>query len=229
MSDIEKTFPLTEDEINNLRDITLLYNKVKKLIIEVEEWNDKKAFAPTLLELRNSLDHLMRFYAFKFGFKSDVGDDYSEKNLFKSKGHLYRAGYDSLDYLSIEISESILERVEPFSTNAIVAAIPEYFEKIRPEMDEISQTIANIRSSKDMDNKGSQDIDLHITQVERLRSYHQEILKKINSLNEYEEREKMKIQSNSFRDLKILVLGTVIGGIILAVIMLLLNWGRAPS
>jgi hypothetical protein len=218
MVDNPTPLELTEDEIKNLEEITLLYKKVKKLIIDVEEWNDKKAFAPTLLELRNSLDHLMRFYAHKFGYKIDVQDDYSDKNLFKSKGHLFRAGYDSLDYLSIEITENILERVEPFSTEAISKTIPEYFDKIRPEMDEISQTIAEIRASKDMDNKNSQDIDRHIEAIERLRSYHKEILKKMNALNEYEEKKKSEMQSYTNKELKILVLGAVIGGIILMMI-----------
>lgn len=219
----QPTFCLTEEELKDLNELTILYKKVKKLVIEVEEWNDKKAFAPTLLELRNSLDHLMRFYAYKFGHKTDVGDDYPEKNLFKCKGHLYRAGYDSLDYLSIEITESILERVEPFSTEAISATIPEYFDKIRPDMEEISQTIADIRASKDMDKKNSQDIDSHIEAIERLRLYHKDILKKINTLNEYEEKKKKEMRSCNNRELKILIKGGVIGGVILLIFQEILN------
>jgi hypothetical protein len=218
MADAPRTLALTEEETNNLREIVLLYKKVKKLMIEVEEWNDKKAFAPTLLELRSSLDHQMRFYAYKFGYKTEVQENYSEKNLFKSKGHLFRAGYDSLDYLSIEITESILERVEPFSTEAISKAIPEYFSKIRPEMDEISGVIADIRVEKDMDNKNSQDFDRHIEAISRLRSYHTEIQTKINSLVEFEGKRKSEIQSASYRELKLLVEGAVIGGVVLLVI-----------
>jgi hypothetical protein len=223
MVDDKVSFGLTEDELKSLEEITLLYKKVKKLIIDVEEWNEKKAFAPTLLELRNSLDHLMRFYAHKFGHKTDVQDDYADKNLFKSKGHLYRAGYDSLDYLSIEITESILDRVEPYSTEAISKTMPEYFSNIRPDMDVISQTIADIRASKDMDNKNAQDIDRHIEAIERLRTYHKDVLMKLNALNEYEEKRKSESYSSSNRELWILVLGAVIGGIILMIIQFILK------
>ncbi len=165
----------------------------------------------------------MRFYAYKFGHKTDVSDDYPEKNLFKCKGHLYRAGYDSLDYLSIEITESILERVEPFSTGAISATIPEYFDKIRPDMEEISQTIADIRASKDMDKKNSQDIDSHIEAIERLRLYYNDILKKINTLNEYEEKKKKEMRSYNNKELKILIIGGIIGGVILLIFQEIFN------
>lgn len=226
MLDDPTSLVLTEDETKNLKEITLLYKKVKKLIIDVEEWNDKKAFAPTLLELRSSFDHLMRFYAYKFGYKTDVQEDYSDKNLFKSKAHLFRAGYDSLDYLSIEITESILDRVEPFSTEAISKTIPEYFDKIRPDMDEISGIIAEIRAEKDMDNKNSQNFDRHIEAIEKLRSYHDSINKKMNSLAEYEEKRKTEIGSNSNRELKLLIGGAVIGGVILLVIEAIFNLGK---
>lgn len=166
----------------------------------------------------------MRFYAYKFGYKIDVSEDYSDKNLFKSKGHLFRAGYDSLDYLSIEITESILELIEPFSTDAISKTIPEYFDKIRPDLDEISETIAEIRASKDMDNKKSQDIDRHIEAIEQLRLYHKEILKKTNALNEYEEKKNSEMQLHTVRELKLLIVGAVIGGIILLIIEAIFNF-----
>jgi len=90
-------------------------------------------------------------------------------------------------------------------------------------MEEISQTIAKIRASKDMDNKNSQDIDSHIEAIERLRLYHNEILKKINILNEYEEKKKIEMRSCNNKELKILIKGGVIGGFILLIIQYLLN------
>lgn len=217
------TLALNKDEIEKLKEITLLYKKVKRLMIDVEEWNDKKAFAPTLLELRSSLDHLMRFYAYKFGYKTDVQEDYPNKNLFKSEGHLFRAGYDSLDYLSIEITESILERVEPFSTEAISKAIPEYFAQIRPDMEEISGIIADIRAEKDMDKNNSQNFDRHIEAIEKLRSYYNLIQKKMNTLVEYEEKRNLEMRSESYKELKLLIVGAVIGGLILFVIETIFN------
>lgn len=213
---------LTEKETASIKEITILSNKVKKLVIDAEEWNNKQAFAPTLLELRNSQDHLMRFFAYKFGLKTGVPDDYGSNNLLKAKAHLFRAGYDSLDYLSIEITENILEMVEPFSNEAITAAIPEYFGRIRPDLDEISTTIANIRASKDMDNDYN-DFDRHIDAIEKLRSYNREVLSKMNSLTEYEMRKESARKSESNRDIKNLIIGGVIVGVIILIIQLIFH------
>lgn len=218
MPDSQGVLVLTEEETKSIREITALYKKVKRLVIDTEEWNNKKAFAPTLLELRNALDHLMRFYAYKFGDKTDVQDDYPSRNLFKAKGHLFRAGYDSLDYLSIEITKNILEYVEPFSNEAINHALPEYFDKIRPDLDDISTTIANIRASKDMDNKNSEDFDRHIEAIEKLRSHNKEVLKKMNSLIEYEDKKESDRKSESNREFKNMIKGAIIAGIILLII-----------
>ena len=80
---------LTEDETETLKEITKLFKKVKKLVIDAEEWNNKEAYAPTLLEVRNSQDHLMRFFAFKFSLKTNVPNSYPKDNLLKVKAHLF--------------------------------------------------------------------------------------------------------------------------------------------
>jgi len=221
MSCDSNALALTEDETKTLREITKLSRKVKKLVIDAEEWNNKKAYAPTLLEIRNSQDHLMRFFAFKFGLRTDVPDSYPQDNLLKVKAHLYRAGYDSLDYLSVGITKNILKNLEPFSNDAIVAIIPEYYSRILPDLDNISRTIAEIRASKDMDTK-SDDFDRHIEAIEKLRLHNVGILGKMKSLIEFEarvkEQQEEERKAESRRDVKNMIIGGLIVGIIILII-----------
>jgi hypothetical protein len=225
MLDDQIVLDLTKEESEAIQEMTILYKKVKKLIIDTEELNEneKDAFAPPLLELRSALDHLMRVSAFKFGYKIDVQDDYPRKNLFKAKGHLFRAAYDSLDYLSIEITNAILDKVEPYSNEAIREVIPEYFDKIRPDLDDISKTIASIRVSKDMDDKNCDDLDRYIAEIDKLRSYHQDVMRKKNSLTEYEMKAESKRKSESNRALRNGIIAAVIGGAIVLIIKMLLS------
>ena len=179
------SFVLDEYEIRLIKDMTLLYKKVEKLVIDVEEYNNKHTYAPSLLEMRNALDHLMRLFAAKFGLKDNVDDLYGEENIIKAMEHIYRAGMDSLDYLSVEIRSDIENHVESYSTSTISNVIPDYFSNIRPDIIGISDTISDIRASKDLDFTKGVDIDIYINAIERLKKHHLEVIRRINELNEY--------------------------------------------
>ena len=226
MSSDTNVLALTDDETETLKEITKLSRKVKKLVIDAEEWNNKEAYAPTLLEIRNSQDHLMRFFAFKFGLKTDVPASYPRDNLLKVKAHLFRAGYDSLDYLSVRITKNILKRLEPFSNDAIATIIPDFYPKILPDLDNISKTVADIRAFKDMDTKSS-DFDRHIEAIEKLRSHNIDVLGKMNSLTEFEARRKHQqeeeMKEESRRDIKNMIIGGIIVGVIILIIQVVFH------
>ena len=73
-----------------LRDITIFYLEVKKLIMYAEESDDnRETITQIVTELRHSFDHIMRVFAFKLGvvnaeelgIKADDGRNYVNVNL----------------------------------------------------------------------------------------------------------------------------------------------------
>ncbi|MHA1618935.1 MAG: hypothetical protein ACTSVZ_06595 [Promethearchaeota archaeon] len=70
----------------------------------------------------------------------------------QSLGHLYRAGYDVLDWLAITFRELISKALRFYSNKTIEKVFPNYYSKIKPKIEDISYKIAEIRENKDVDN-----------------------------------------------------------------------------
>ncbi len=98
------------------REIAELYLVVKETILYFEEINqEQKTDIQVINELRNAFDHLMRVIAALFNVKkiNNDSDDYILKNLDKAYGHVYRAGYDTIDFLCLTIKKEISDSLSP--------------------------------------------------------------------------------------------------------------------
>lgn len=195
-----------DQEINTLRNITEKYRKVKELLIYAEEVDNKTTFLPASNELRAAFDHLMRVFAFKFGIKNAKDPRYSHINLEKSFGHVYRAGYDSLDYISVKLTKSILETTEKYSSTTIQAICPKYYRDTKPSLQSYAEEIAIIRSNKDVGETNNEDFDKYIEIVNKIKDYHTEIVKIEGSFAEYERKNKQE----NYRNVLITIIGTVL-------------------
>jgi hypothetical protein len=71
----------------------------------------------------------MRVFAFKFGLK-EADEKYAVINLDKAFGHVYRAGYDLLDFISIVLRKKIRNELESISSEALATIFPEYYREI---------------------------------------------------------------------------------------------------
>ncbi|MEI7834207.1 MAG: hypothetical protein WCJ56_13545 [bacterium] len=118
------------------RGVIRLHSEVKGLIIACEKIErNQNANISAIAELRSAFDHVMRTHAVIFGIETEesistqtnmTAYDYCKSNIDKALGHLYRAGYDAYDIISISLSEKIRNILEGRSSEALFHVIPEF-------------------------------------------------------------------------------------------------------
>lgn len=202
----------SETEEKNLKQITLLYGKVKELIIFCEENQEEfKSNLHIVKELRDAFDHLMRVYAVKFGVKKEGTDGYIQISLDKVLGHVFRAGYDTLDFATIILRDKINKEVSGFSSPAIQAAIPNYYSEIRPSVESITADIIKLRNNKDIAEPSPEMFDQYFKNILKLQEMFKVILKAKPSMIEHSNKDrKEKIKGAAIQ----IIIGIIIGAIL---------------
>jgi len=184
----EKKKTLAERE----KELVEIYIKWKKSFIFAEETNPEfKTFLQPPIEINRAYDHLNRVLAARHGLvEMSAGhsiEEYVTDNFDKVKGHLYRAYFDVLDWISMNLRESIAASFKPYSKDAIQAVAPEYFSQVVPLVQELSEKIAGIRNNKDVVNSGTLKLlEEYEVGVETLKGLRADTNKKIPGLAAYE-------------------------------------------
>ena len=188
--------PLTfsSHDTAKLQRIAELYEAVKVMILFGEEISPNNFTLPQILkELRDAFDHIMRVIAAKLGLKSGAGEDYTQINLDKVFGHVYRCAYDVMDWVSLILRARIEGELKKYSSNAITAAIPTYYSVIRPRLySTIPQEIAKIRGNKDIGSPDPKAISEYADCVYDLKEYWDTVVRAKDGLIDYANREKGK-------------------------------------
>lgn len=141
----------------------------------------------------------------------------------KAKGHIFRCTFDVMDKVSITLREKIADEVKPFSSDTLSKVMPEYYQTIKPYVEEINQKIANIRSNKDVGSISEEEIKKYKEIIEKLKEYYNTILHKKPGLIEYEKQIKKENQKENRKQTYILVLAGAIGAIIGGIVVLLID------
>lgn len=208
--------------------------KTLTLLSEEHELKEWRKFLQPAMEEVHALEHIMRAKAAELGFLADLEPDnklgYIEKNLDKAIGHLYRAFFDTADWLSVIIRQKIITALETYDNRCITAVIPEYYQKIRPNLEQINSEIARIREGKDIGKDISDDmalidqVEYYKEKLEKLLTYHKTIITKVPALEQYKNKEAKK-------DFRQKVIGFVIGVVVTiigVIIAYLLNRQSSP-
>ena len=132
-----------------------LYTGVKSFILKAEELDARlESNIAVIKEQRDALDHVMRFigrYLQNEFEESEKDQDYISLQIDKACGHLYRAGYDSLDGIiasvTVRIRDDYLKEVP---LESIRDVMPEYWSDYVPRLDEIKIKAGNHREQKDI-------------------------------------------------------------------------------
>jgi hypothetical protein len=132
-----------------------LYTGVKSFILKAEELDARlESNIAVIKEQRDALDHVMRFIGrcLKNDFEeSEKDQDYISLQIDKACGHLYRAGYDSLDGIiasvTVRIRDDYLREVP---LESIRDVMPEYWSDYVPKLDEIKIKAGKHREQKDI-------------------------------------------------------------------------------
>lgn len=127
-----------------------VYEAYKKLFIRAEEKLEEMGFfvAP-MLEHRDALDHLMRY--FSLVSEGEITEE-TLKQLEKAVGHEYRAYFDVADYICITVREKIAESLKGISKRKMQSVWKEYSDvkrKVVKISDEISEIRYNRRGNMD--------------------------------------------------------------------------------
>lgn len=163
---------LSEKEINSIEDriaeIVVLYGKVKRLIIKSEKIEEQQRLSITAInELRSALDHLMRVFAAKNGISDNVAIDsestsdnlpapeYCEINMNKAFGHIYRAGYDAYDIISLEYIKKINSLRKTVSHGSLVKGFNDYANEVRLPFKEAIDICNEAKATKDVEALGT--------------------------------------------------------------------------
>jgi hypothetical protein len=186
------------------RKLSNLYLEVKSIMLFAEDEDlDQKLILTSVNEIRNAFDHVMRSFA----------DGESLKANFESAtGHLYRAGFDAYEVISISIIKQIQDFRRSYSFEAIVAAYPDYYQKIIPRIEEIKRIKVSARGNKTINDKIKpedhfKEFGKIVADLDKLKK---EMDLHIFSIQEADKSFKKK----QFRNRIIALFSTIIGGIL---------------
>jgi hypothetical protein len=129
-----------EKFISHFYEVKDLYAEVKEIIILAENFDSTTdVYLSPLNELRNTLDHIMR----SFIYPDKLDSEFSE-----AKEHLYRAGYDAYEVLSINVSSRIVKCIENYNADTITKVFPTYYTEIKQKIINIKIELAEERAHK---------------------------------------------------------------------------------
>ena len=154
---------LTSQELAQIeekyRRLTSLYFKVKDYVIASEKADEEQRLSVTALnELRNAFDHDMRVKAVLYGNgvqRSELASltpfEYCRINIDKALGHVYRAGYDALDIISLSLISEIRD-LNPHTRRAIwIQVFPDYTNEIRKPLNQATDICEAAKAAKDVE------------------------------------------------------------------------------
>lgn len=135
-----------------LKELVALYLQIKQWIINAEELDARlESNIAAIKEMRDVLDHVIRFIARYLDGSQDGDKDYLNLQIQKAHGHIYRAGYDSLDGVIVSVLARIEEEyLAEIPATTIRDVMPEYWKTYRPRLEEIRENASKYRAQKDI-------------------------------------------------------------------------------
>jgi len=74
---------------------------------------------------------------------NNIPENYLLDNLSKAYSHIYRAGYDALDWLNISYFKKINDLLKKYHRQDILDAIPTYYSNIQINLINIKKKLLN--------------------------------------------------------------------------------------
>lgn len=233
--------PLSEQEKEKLgqkqRELVQLYFKVKRYIIDSEKASaGSKLSMPAINELRSALDHDMRTQSVLHGFPAPTDGglsemEYCETNISKAMGHVFRAGYDALDVISLSIAEDVLKTRDTFSRTALVTVFPNYSDEIRLPFEAATEICGEAKARKDVeaDGSGQKHFARYEQAIEDLKKIREKFYARLPELNDVEKERltEKKLHGRLLTERNIAYVLALVG-ITAAIIISLIFWWIPP-
>ena len=140
-----KSEELASKENELKKQLSKTYRENKELFIRAEEkLTQMNFFVAPLLEHRDALDHIMRYFCIK---EQEGLSEKALEELNKSLGHELRAYFDIADYVCVTIREEISKKLEKITTKQIKEVWADYI-TTKKKIVQVSEEIAQIRQNR---------------------------------------------------------------------------------
>lgn len=199
----------SEEELQRIKEITELYSYTKDLILYSEELNNLSTFMPPINEIKDAFDHFMRITSVKFGMNQG-DDEYVNTNLDKVFSHIYRATFELFDYIRIYQKDSIDKKLTGISNESLIFVFPDYYQKIKPAMEELISKIPSYKKDKDIGDPDIQIVQLYYQSIQEMRENIRIIDKMLPILIEYDEKKKSEKTKDRVIEIVILLVVALI-------------------
>jgi len=196
--------------------VVQLHQYTKSLILlaeehELEEW---KTFLHPVLEQRDALNHICIAIGGEIDIPPNPKAGYIDDSLDKALAHLYRAFFDTADWIGIILREKIIEVVKPYDNECITAVAPEYYERIRPDLEQLNSNLAKLRNSKDECTDSSVMIsqaENYTQKIEKLLKDYKLLIPKVPALEQFKSKQRKKTAKKIFWEIVIGIICAVVG------------------
>jgi len=153
-------------------------------MIKAEEFGlEHKTYLQPRLELYQAFDHVISEY-FSEQLEEKAG------SLDGATKHMYTAFFDVADWTINEIRRLVFMDLDSYSPDVIKTAIPDYYSEIRPELDDLTEKITEIRGRKTFEKFES--VDEYARLLDKAYDYIKKIRKAQGSLIELKKRNRIK-------------------------------------
>ena len=205
-----------------------IHNHAKSVFLLAEEFDPNFLdFVQPVVELRNGLEHIIRAKAAELGVNGEVGantTEYIPQSFDKSIGHEYRAFFDAADWFSVCIRDRITKTLRRFSQECITAVLPDYYQKLRPKIDQTCREIATIRGAKDIA-KGRdllEEVGKYRAAIDGLLQVYEQIENSVPALVDWRAKSRRSVAMQW-------IISTLIGGVVAAILTawVLIRFGLA--
>ena len=203
-------------EIELLEQLSSAYIKAKGLVSKAEEI-DKNSGANIQInkEFRDAFSHIARILGDQLlseGGKRKSDSMYYITNIEKAIGHIYRAGYDALDGISISLREKI-NTLSDFPASTITQALPNYAEKIG-KLNSFHDYLVKLKANKDIGSGSSEDFNKCIRKMEKIKSSMLDMNEAIPLIREIQQEKDKDKKFTWFQMIVGVISGTILGYLI---------------
>lgn len=213
MNEVERKF------LTLIKELFDLYKDIKSTIILAENFDNNDEIYLTLInEVRMGFDHVMRgaHYLYEGGDKEKIISCF-EKELIDARDHLLRAGYDSCEIISMNVSKTIIEDLKGFDKDIISTIYPDYYTNIQPQLMQLKVELGEIRANRENPKNSIKVETFKMTQKRAIEliEFSKKIKGLIPELVEFQKQRKKRFWKSIWFQLLIgvilIILGIVIG------------------
>jgi len=172
-------------DIEQIEKLYQIYGKTKHFMIKAEEFGlEQKTYLQPRLELFQAFDHVISEY-FSEQLENKAG------SLDGAIKHMYTAFFDVADWTINEIRRLVFMDLGNYSPDVIKTAIPDYYSEIRPELDDLTERITEIRGHKTFEKIES--VDEYAQLLDKAYAYIKKIRKSQPTLIELKKKNRINV------------------------------------